>query len=65
MQLSLGRNADGKYDIKRETIRGKKQDAITATNHQTVQQAYEEWIEFIREYQTPNTHRFYRERSDG
>ncbi|MGI6532618.1 MAG: hypothetical protein ACOX29_09345 [Bacillota bacterium] len=28
VQLSLGRNPEGKYDIKRETIRGTKQDAI-------------------------------------
>ena len=77
VQLSLGRNAEGKYDIKRETVRGTKQDAIElltrwnveyldntiqATNHQTVEQAYEEWIAFIKEYRTPNTHRFYSER---
>ena len=77
VQLSLGRNAEGKYDVKRETIRGTEQDAINlltrwnveyldntiiASNHQTVRQAYEEWIEFIREYRKPNTHRFYRER---
>lgn len=77
VQLSLGRNAEGKYDVKRETIRGTEQDAINlltrwnveyldntiiASNHQTVKQAYEEWIEFIREYRKPNTHRFYRER---
>ena len=80
VQLSLGRNAQGKYDIKRETIRGTQQDAvnlltrwnveyldntITATNHQTVQKAYEEWIEFIREYRKPNTLRFYRERFES
>ena len=77
VQLSLGRNAEGKYDIKRETVRGRKQDAIElltrwnveyldntiqATNHQTVEQAYEEWIAFIKEYRTPNIHRFYAER---
>jgi hypothetical protein len=28
VQLSLGRNAQGKYDVKRETIRGTEQDAI-------------------------------------
>lgn len=80
VQLSLGRNAEGKYDIKRETIRGTEQDAIDlltrwnveyldntiiASNHQTVKQAYEEWIEFIREYRKPNTHRFYRERFES
>ncbi|HPZ31836.1 MAG TPA: hypothetical protein PLW17_10365, partial [Limnochordia bacterium] len=27
--------------------------------------AYEEWIEFIREYRKPNTHRFYRERFES
>lgn len=77
VQLSLGRNAAGKYDIKRETVRGTEQDAIDLltrwnveyldntiqnTNHQTVKQVYEEWIEFIEEYRTPNTHRFYSER---
>lgn len=77
VQLSLGRNAQGKYDIKRETINGTLQDAIdlltrwnvqyldntiTTTNHQTVKQAYEEWIEFVEEYRKPNTARFYRER---
>lgn len=77
VQLSLGRNAEGKYDIKRETVRGTERDAIdlltrwnveyldntiTATNHQTVRQAYDEWIEFIEEYRKPNTLRFYRER---
>jgi integrase len=77
VQLSLGRNAEGKYDIKRETIRGTKQDAIDlltrwnaeyldhtiqATKNQTVEQAYKEWIQHIEEYRAPNTHRFYRER---
>ncbi len=77
VQLSLGRNAEGKYDIKRETVKGTLQDAIdlltrwnvqyldntiTTTNHQTVKQAYEEWIEFVEEYRKPNTARFYRER---
>lgn len=28
LQLSLGRNADGGYDNKRETVRGTEQDAI-------------------------------------
>lgn len=74
VQLSLGRNAAGKYEVKRETIRGREQDAIDlltrwnveyldntihSTSHQTVKQAYEEWIEFIEEYRAPNTHRFY------
>ncbi len=77
VQLSLGRNSEGKYEVKRETIHGTEQDAIDlltrwnveyldntiqSTNHQTVKQAYEEWIEFIEEYRTPNTHRFYSER---
>lgn len=77
VQLSLGRNAEGKYDIKRETIRGTEQDAIdlltkwnalyldhalTPTNYETFQQAYDEWIEQIRQYRTPNTYRFYKQR---
>lgn len=77
VQLSLGRNAEGRYDIKRETVRGTKQDAIDlltrwnveyldhaiqATNFETVRQAYDEWIEHVREYRTPNTHQFYRAR---
>lgn len=80
VQLSLGRNAEGKYDIKRETVRGTRQDAIDlltrwnveyldhtiqATKARTVQQAYEQWIEHIREYRAPNTHRFYRERFES
>lgn len=75
IQLSLGKNAQGKYDMKRETIRGTKQDAIdlltrwnveyldhqlTSTNYQTVQQLYDDWIAFIEEYREPNTHKFYR-----
>ncbi len=77
VQLSLGRNADGKYDVKRETIRGTEKDAvelltrwnveyldntIQATNHQTVQQAYEEWMRVVKVYRKPNTYRFYKER---
>lgn len=77
VQLSLGRNAQGKYDVKRETIRGTEQDAIDLltrwnveyldnvimpSNHQTVKQVYDEWIEFIGEYRKPNTYRFYKER---
>lgn len=77
VRLSLGRNAEGKYEEKAETIRGTAQDAldllirwnvqyldnaISVTNYQTVQQAYDEWIEHIRTYRAPNTHRFYTER---
>ncbi|OPZ51175.1 MAG: Phage integrase family protein [Firmicutes bacterium ADurb.BinA052] len=77
VQLSLGRNANGEYEIKRETIRGQQQDAIDlltrwnvqyldhtiqATNRRTVEQAYEEWIAHIAAYRTPNTARFYRQR---
>lgn len=77
VRLSLGRNAQGKYVEKTETVRGTVQDAInllirwnvqyldnalTTTNYQTVQQAYEEWIEHIKIYRAPNTYRFYRER---
>jgi integrase len=77
VQLSIGRGPDGEYQIKRETIRGREQDAvdlltrwnvqyldhqITTTNYETVREAYEQWIEHVRAYRTPNTHRFYRER---
>lgn len=80
VQLSLGRNAQGKYETKRETVRGTVQDAIDlltrwnvqyldntimTTNYETVQQAYDEWIEHVRTYRTPNTHRFYRERFES
>jgi integrase len=80
VQLSIGRNAQGKYETKRETIRGREQDAIdlltrwnvqyldhqiTTTNYETVRQAYDEWIEHVRTYRTPNTHRFYRERFES
>jgi len=55
VQLSIGRNAEGEYEVKRETIRGREQDAIdlltrwnvqyldhqiTTTNYETVRQAY-------------------------
>jgi integrase len=80
VQLPLGRNAQGEYEIKRETIRGREQDAIdlltrwnvqyldhhiSTTNYETVQQAYDEWIAHVRTYRTPNTHRFYRERFES
>lgn len=75
VQLSLGKNAKGKYDVKRETIQGSKDDAIrllinwnleylnntlTVTNHQTVKQVYEEWIDDVEHYGAPNTHSFYK-----
>ena len=77
LQLSLGRNADGKYDVKRETVRGTRQDAIDLlarwnveyldntiipTAHQTVEELYKEWIEEVELYLAPNTHRFYTEK---
>lgn len=77
VQLSLGRNADGRYEIKRETVRGLQQDAIDlltrwnaqyldhtiqATNRRTVKQACEEWITHVQAYRTPHTARFYRQR---
>jgi len=80
VQLSIGRGPDGRYQTKRETIRGREQDAIdlltrwnvqyldhqiTTTNYETVRQAYDEWIEHVRTYRTPNTHRFYRERFES
>lgn len=80
VQLSIGRNAQGKYETKRETIRGREQDAIdlltrwnvqyldhqiTTTNYETVRQAYDEWITHIKTYRAPNTHRFYRERFES
>lgn len=78
VQLSLGRNAQGEYEVKRETVRGREQDAIdllirwnvkyldnqiTVTNYQTVKEAYDEWIEIrVEPDLTPNTQRFYKER---
>ncbi len=78
VQLSLGRGPDGIYDIKRETIRGRQQDAIDlltrwnvlhldnalqATVYQTVEEAYVEWLDnHVGLYLTPNTARFYRQR---
>ena len=77
VNLSLGRNAQGKYDIKRETIRGTLQDAINLlarwnveyldntilpSNHQTIRELYEQWIEEVRIYLEPNTYDFYRVR---
>jgi integrase len=77
VQLSLGRNTEGKYDVKRETIRGTKQDAIELltrwnveyldntiipSNHQTVAELYKEWIKEVVIYLEPNTHRFYKEK---
>lgn len=77
VQLSLGRNAEGKYDVKRETIRGTERDAIDLltrwnveyldntiiqSTHQTVKQLYEEWIDEVEIYTKHNTHRFYREK---
>lgn len=77
LQLSLGRQADGNYANKRETIRGTEQDAIDllirwnvqyldnriqATNYETVQMAYEEWIAEVERLRTPNTLRFYKQR---
>ena len=80
VQLRLGRGPDGEYEMKRETIRGREQDAIdllarwnvqyldhqiTTTNYGTVRQAYDEWITHIKTYRAPNTHRFYRERFES
>ena len=77
VDLSLGRNAEGKYERKRETIRGTFQDAldllirwnvqyldnvITVTNYQTVEQAYGEWIKHIKKHRKPNTYKFYTKR---
>ena len=77
VQLSLGKGPDGKYLQKRETIHGTKQDAldlltrwnaelldgeVTPTSYRTVQQVYDEWIEFIAEYRQPNTLDYYRYR---
>lgn len=77
LQLSLGRNADGGYDNKRETIRGTEQDAIDTlirwnvqyldnriqtTNYETVQMAYGAWIQDVAKHCTPNTLRFYKQR---
>ena len=77
VQLSLGKGPDGKYLQKRETIHGTKQDAldlltrwnaelldgeVTPTSYRTVQQVYDEWIEFITEYRQPHTLRYYTER---
>lgn len=74
VQLSLGRNAEGKYDVKRDTVIGTRQDAIDlltrwnveyldntimATNHQTVKDAFNEWIDDVRHYNDPNTYDFY------
>ena len=74
VQLSLGRNAAGKYDVKRETVRGVEQDAIDLltrwnveyldnvimpSNHQTVEQAYLEWIDDVKHYNKTNTYKFY------
>lgn len=79
VQLSLGRNAEGKYDVKRETVWGKPQDAIDLltrwnveyldnvllpSNHQTVKQLYREWIDEVETYLQHNTHRFYKEKWD-
>jgi integrase len=77
VQLSLGRNAEGKYEIKRETIRGTLQDAIDLltrwnveyldntiipSTHKTVKQLYDEWIEEVKVYLEPNTYDFYKEK---
>lgn len=78
LQLSLGRNADGDYDVKRETIRGTEQDAIdlltrwnvqyldnviTTTNYETVRGAYDEWIaKHVNRFLEPNSRRFYKQR---
>jgi len=78
VQLSLGRNAQGEYEVKRETVRGRQQDAIDLltrwnvqyldhalrpTVYQTVKEAYDEWIRVrVEPYLTPNTQRFYKER---
>ena len=77
VQLSLGRNAEGRYDIKRETVRRKERDAIDLlarwnvefldntiipTEHQTVEKLYEEWIKEVKLYLEPNTYRFYTEK---
>jgi len=79
VQLSLGRNAAGKYDVKRETVRGSERDAIDLltrwnveyldnvilpSNHQTVKQLYQEWIGEVETYLQHNTHRFYKEKWD-
>jgi len=78
VQLRLGRGPDGEYGMKRETVRGRPQDAIDlltrwnvqyldntiqATVYQAVREAYEEWIaHHVDPYLTPNTQRFYKER---
>jgi integrase len=78
LQLSLGRNAQGEYENKRETIRGTEQDAlnlltrwnvqyldniITTTNYETVKGAYEQWIaKHVERFLAPNTRRFYKQR---
>ena len=79
VQLSLGKSADGKYKTKRETIRGTKQQAIdlltrwnvdyldnalTATNYQTVDNLCRKWLDFVEKGSKPNTLRFYKERWD-
>lgn len=76
VQLSLG-TKEGKPEIKRETVRGTEQDAVNLlirwnaeyldhalqpTNFETVQTAYDEWIEHVEQYRTPNTLRFYKQR---
>lgn len=79
VQLSLGKNSLGQYEVKRETITGTKRDAIelltrwnvnyldndlTVTNHKTVADAAREWLEFVKKYRQPNTYQFYKARFD-
>lgn len=75
--MSLGRNAEGEYVEKSDTIRGTKQDAIelltrwnveyydktiVATTHQTVAELYKDWIKMVKIYKAANTYRFYKEK---
>lgn len=78
VQLRLGRGPDGEYGMKRETVRGRPQDAIdllirwnaqyldnalAPTNFQTVRQAYDEWLDkHVERFLAPNTRRFYKQR---
>ena len=77
VELSLGKK-NGRYEKKRETVRGTEKQAIDLltrwnvelldnsiiqTTHQTLQQAYAEWIKTdVKPYLAPNTVAFYRQR---
>lgn len=74
VRLSLGKNSEGKYDTKQETIRGTQKQAVelltrwnveylnnelAATNHETINQLVNQWLKHVEEYREYNTHFFY------